>query len=120
MPGLGMLVMSGQSRKMYLHLKAKREGAIFTKRSLPQRNDQLSPRLIGPVSWPPLLSYKRNMSGILMLRLDRWLWVAQRTTAGAARIFSSPLMLRAGANPTPPPETSRRPPPAQRSARRLA
>ena len=30
MPGLGMLVMSGQGRKMYLHLKAKREGAIFT------------------------------------------------------------------------------------------
>jgi hypothetical protein len=62
--------MSGQSRKMYRHLKAKREGAIFTKRSLPQRNDQLSPRLIGPVSRPPLLSYKRNMGGFLGRHLD--------------------------------------------------
>ena len=70
MLGLGMLVMSGQSRKMYLHLKAKREGAIFTKRSLPQRNDQLSPRLIGPVSWPPLLSYKRNMGSSPTLTVD--------------------------------------------------
>jgi len=41
-----MLVMSGQSRKMYLPVKARREGAIFTKRSWPQRNDQHSPRLI--------------------------------------------------------------------------
>jgi len=42
-----MLVISGQSRKMYLRLKARRKGAIFSKRSLPQRGDKLSPRLIG-------------------------------------------------------------------------
>jgi len=67
MLGLGMLVISGQRRKMYQHLKAKREGTIFTKRSWPQRNDQFSPRLISQVSWPPLLSYKRNMAAPKMV-----------------------------------------------------
>ena len=38
--GKAILVISGQSRKMYQYLEPKPEGTIFPKRSMPQEDDR--------------------------------------------------------------------------------